>query len=379
MLSADTVERVRSLGGGTGPVVSLYLGLGADLDELRGVSARIKELTAPARRLVEDMERADARALAADLDTLESMGGELGRGNGMAVFLSGAQSIDERMALPLRVRDRLIVDDHPYTRPLETTLDHLHHYCAVVIDRRKASIFRFYGGDLESWEEMAEEEIRKSNYGGFSGYEEHRNRNRADEVAGRFYKDVATRLHQLLKEEDFDLLLLGGPQQHVDGLHAVVHPDLDNRLAGTFTIDPATMTPAVVGQFCQELSAAHDQGHEEALVERLFDTARSGGLAVVGLHRVLEAANQRAVDTVIIQAGQTQPGRQCSTCSWLVDTEAGLCPACGEAMRDVPDILDALSDAVRGSGGTVRNVLAATPLADDEVGAMLRYAVRVTV
>ncbi|NNK91068.1 MAG: hypothetical protein HKO87_01425, partial [Acidimicrobiia bacterium] len=241
------------------------------------------------------------------------------------------------------------------------------------------SIFRFYGGELESWEEMAEEEIRKSNYGGFSGYEEHKNRNRADEVAGKFFKIVAGRLHDLLKENDFDLLLLGGPRQHVDGLHAAIHPDLDQRLAGTFTVDPATTTPANVAEYCEELAAAHDQGHEEALVERLFDTARSGGLAVLGLHRVLEAANQKAVDRVIIQAGRTSPGNQCSACSWLVDHDVASCPACGEDMRKVPDLLDALSDVVRASGGSVSNVLAETPLAEDEVGALLRYAVRVTV
>lgn len=381
MLSMETVERVRALGGGGGPVVSLYLGLGADLDDLRGIAARVKELTGPARRLAASLDRSEARALAADLDALESMGASFsaGRGNGIAVFLSSSQSIDERVPLPLRVRDRLIVDDRPYTRPLETTLDHLYRYCAVVIDRRKASIFRFYAGELESWEEMAEEEIRKSNYGGFSGYEEHRNRNRAEEVVGRFYRDVTSRLQDLHRTEGFDLLLVGGPASHVDGLRDALPADLDSATAGTFSLDPNTMTPAVVAAHCEALASSHDRGLEEALVERLFDTAYSGGLAVIGVDRVVEAANQHAVDTVVIQADQTIPGARCSGCGWLSVDDIGACPVCSAGMRPVPDVLDAVSDAVRTTGGTVRNVLTATALSEHEVGALLRFPVRVAV
>jgi peptide chain release factor subunit 1 len=51
-----------------------------------------------------------------------------------------------------------------------------------------------------------------------------------------------------------------------------------------------------------------------------------------------------------------------------------LCPACGEGMREVPDLLDAMATAVRKSGGSVQNVITETPLMTYEVGAVLRYA-----
>jgi peptide chain release factor subunit 1 len=245
----------------------------------------------------------------------------------------------------------------------------------VVIGRRKASIFRFRMGELETWEEMAEEEVRKQNYGGFSGYEEGKTRNRAEEIAHRHYRDTAQRLRDLDQEEPFDLLLIGGPADHVDGLTEALDASLRSKLAGTFAIDPGTMTPAAVRSQCEELSAAYDRRHEAEVVAGLLDRAGSSPLAAVGVDAVLGAINQRAVAELVVQGVSTTPGRRCSDCGWLVTGNGALCPACGEGMRAVPDLLDAMASAVRKSGGSVQNVITETPLITHEVGAVLRYAV----
>ena len=64
-------------------------------------------------------------------------------------------------------------------------------------------------------------------------------RSHADEVAARHYREIAARLSELERAEPgFDLLIVGGPDEHVAGLVDTIHPDLAKRLAGTFTIDP---------------------------------------------------------------------------------------------------------------------------------------------
>jgi hypothetical protein len=158
-------------------------------------------------------------------------------------------------------------------------------------------------------------------------------------------------------------------------LTAALDAESRAKVAGTFTIDPGTMTPAAVRTRCEELSAAYDRRHELEVVEGLLDRAGSGNLAVVGIDPVLAAVNQRAVAELVVQGMSSRSGRRCSDCGWLVGDNGALCPACGEGMRAVPDLLDAMASAVRKSGGSVQNVLTETPLVGHEVAAALRFAV----
>ena len=95
----------------------------------------------------------------------------------------------------------------------------------------------------------------------------------------------------------------------------------------------------------------------------------------MGVAEVLPAINQRAVDLLVIQGSRTIPGYVCPACGWII-ASAGRCAACGAPTRPVPDVLDAMAEAVRASGGHVQHVLTETPLASFEVGALLRYPVK---
>jgi len=253
-------------------------------------------------------------------------------------------------------------------------LDHFHRYCAVVIDRRTASIYRFYMGELESWEEIAEEEVRKDNYGGFAGYAEQRVRAHAGVVAQRLFRTTADRVEELRKESTFDMLVVGGNQANVDGFVAELPATLSDRLVGTFTLDPGTASPADIRGHCREQARAYDRRLDEAMVEELMDAAGVGVRAVLGLDRALDAANQKAIDRLLIDAVDTLPGVVCTGCGWLAKV-GGSCVACGAATAVVPDLFDSIAEAARADGGTVRYVLAATPLGRMEVGATVRFPV----
>jgi hypothetical protein len=75
----------------------------------------------------------------------------------------------------------------------------------------------------------------------------------------------------------------------------------------------------------------------------------------------------------VVRAGLTEPGSVCDGCGWVEADLEDLCPACGATPRAVPDVIDAISDSVRASGGSVQHVLIPTALDEHEVGAFLRY------
>jgi peptide chain release factor subunit 1 len=358
VLDRETIDRLRLVDTGGAPVVSIYLGLDSDLGELRAIPARLKGLVAPLRELADSGRLGPERSkrlrddLSMAMDMAERARADLGRG--VAIFVGGAAGLREHVSLPVAVRDRAVADTSPYLGPLEAVLAHFHRYCAVVVGRRSVSIYRFFMGTLESWEELAAEEGGKDNYGGFQGYDEQRSRSRAEVAARRFFRGISDRVGALTGE--FDLLVVGGNQANVDGLVAELGQSLRDRLAGTFTVDPGTTSPSEVRDWCRSLAAAYELEQDAALVADVTDAAASGDRAVIGLDRVLDAVNQRAVDLLLVAVDETIPGVCCVDCGWLMRT-GSLCAACGEGTRPAADLVDSAAEATRASGGRVRYLI----------------------
>ena len=381
MLDQALVDRLRQVKGQGFPVLSVYFGLAPGAETLRAIPTRLKDLLSDAKAAADDLPRQQRMSLREDIESLSrstsGIGSDLGRG--IAFFKSSGAGIDEHVVLPGPVRDRAVVDTVPYLRPLDAMLDHYRRFCVAVVDGRFASIFRFRMDQLETWEEMAsgaigEEDFRKANYGGFSGYDERRVRAHADELLARHHRDVAARLERLQGEDPgYDLLIIGGQEGHTSGVVAALRPEHAKRLAGTFIIDPHTATPAIVLEHSKRVAQAFEEEEQRRLVSRLIDVAASHGDAVVGVDQATEAANRRAVDTLVIQADRTTPGSVCRSCGWIALDSESQCPSCGGRVDPVVDIVDALGESVRNSGGRVQHVIVDTRLAEAEVGAFLRY------
>jgi len=377
VLDQVSIDRLRRMDTRGFPVLSVYVNLQPGPESLRSVPARIKDLLAHIEEDSQALPRDQRLSIRADVAALSNDIGRFGPdlGHGVAVFRSNGAAIDQQLVLPGPVRERAIIDSGAYLRPLEAMIEHYPHYCVAVVGRRFASIFRFAMDELETWEEMRDEEIRKANYGGFAGYEEQRVRSRADEVASKHYRTVAGRLTELKRSEGgFDLLIVGGPEAHVEGTIGALPPDVATLVVGTFSIDPGTMTPATVLEHSRRVAAQWEGHQEKRIVAELMDTASAGGRAVLGLEEVSSVVNQRAVDTLFVQAGRAIPGSVCSGCGRVSTDGDPVCSVCGAPTRPVPDVIDRLSESVRSTGGTVRHILNPGPLSEFEVGARLRYS-----
>lgn len=376
MLDQARIDRLRQTETGGYPVLSIYVNLQPGPESLRNLPARIKDLLSQTEASSQTLPRSQRLSIREDVHALSRDVGRFGTdlGHGVAVFRSSGAGVDEQFALPGPVRDRAIVDAAPYLRPLEAMIEHYQRYCVAVIGRRLGSIFRFSMDQLDTWEEMRDEEIRKSNYGGFSGYEEQRVRARADEMAARHYRHVAERLTELRRSDGgFDLLIVGGSDSHVAGLLEALPPDVADLSAGTFVIDPGTMTPATVLDHARRVASEWEVQDERRLVTALFDAAASGRTAVLGLEETCAAVNRRSVEVLYVQAERTTPGSTCVKCGRVTCGNGSTCPVCGGSLRAIPDVVDRLSESVRSTGGHVRHILNGGPLAEVEAGAVLRY------
>ncbi|MGW2191717.1 hypothetical protein ACWCSH_05130, partial [Streptosporangium sp. NPDC001682] len=79
-----------------------------------------------------------------------------------------------------------------------------------------------------------------------------------------------------------------------------------------------------------------------------------------------------AIDTLLIQDGAEVPGVLCDESGWLARS-GQTCPLCGGATRQVPDVLDELTETVINEGGSVEHVAVDTQLKDHVTAAALRF------
>jgi peptide subunit release factor 1 (eRF1) len=240
----------------------------------------------------------------------------------------------------------------------------------VVIESRRAVVF-CSGDDWEQYGEVVEEGVRKKNYGGFSGYAEHNVRRHVEEHWHKHLKETAELVFSLFQERQFDFLFVGGHKDQLDELVEALHPYVSGRFAGDFIIDPHTMTPAEVRDQVREMEAKARRERELGEVRKIYDTAASGGLAVVGLPGSLDAANAKAAERVVVVGTYLKPGAVCPSCGFLSLTEA-TCPACGTGMAASADIVNELVESVIDSAGSFLQVLDDT---SEAIGAFLRFHV----
>jgi peptide subunit release factor 1 (eRF1) len=158
----------------------------------------------------------------------------------------------------------------------------------------------------------------------------------------------------------------------VSGYVAGLPRTVANRVAATFTVDPATATPDDVLRLAAPLAQRHDEDTQRQRVAEVLDVYDTGGLAVVGLGACLRAGSVGAVGTLVVEADAAAAGVVCEACGWL-GLRGRVCAACECPVRGSEDVLDDLVESVIDQGGSVHRIRVETPLRGWTCIAALRY------
>jgi peptide subunit release factor 1 (eRF1) len=244
----------------------------------------------------------------------------------------------------------------------------------LIADRAQARTFVSSANLLDEVGEPLVADIGKSNYGGFAGYDEHVVRARAYEESARLWRSAGQRLLEVHQAKPFDYLAIGGHEESVEEVARSLHPYLERLPRESFTMDPGKITTQALRTEIETMDSDHRRQRQTALAGRVCDTAWGGGNAVLGLNRVLAAANTRAIEVLVVAGDFTRPGRVCGRCGRLSRSEQ-TCPVCGAITFEVDDLVAAAMDSVIESGGRVSQVSIASPLDTDGIGALTRFPV----
>jgi hypothetical protein len=208
---------------------------------------------------------------------------------------------------------------------------------------------------------------------------------RIDAQVHRFYGRVAEGIPNLIENHGADGLILGGPEEPVAELQALLPPNITAEVLATLPIR-VEASPAEVRELTAPVVMQRREEREVKLVTELIDRALGNGPAVLGLESTLRHLQAGQVYTVVtasdcvgvdrVGADHDLPLRHCPNCDFTTSSlQRNECPVCGTAMKksSLAAMLPALAEA-RGSEIRIVRGQATELLAPFEgIGALLRF------
>lgn len=375
-ISEDVVKELAGFTGTAAPVTSLYL----DVDGRRFVRSQdlVPHLDSllregRARATGNGLPRAAQQSVEADLAHMaEHVRGSLRRSHlrGVAMFSCSAHGLWRVVELGVPVRNRVVINHTPYIRELEAALAQRQRYAALLADRQRARLLLFEQETLVDRTELLDLLPR---------HDDDRGELTRDQVAGqtaaaasRHLRRAARVAFQVFREQGFDHLVLGAPEEVGHALERELHPYLRERIVARLSI--------AVGASEEEICAAMlateadvERAREAVLVARLRDSVGVGRGGVAGLEAVLAALVARRVETLLVSDGYEAPGWRCRSCSFVGARGPG-CPVCSATMDRVDDVVEeAVEDALSQSCRVVVCHGNADLDVAGRIGALLRY------
>ena len=370
LLSGDVVRRLAAFTG-VGPVATCYL----DVDGRRYV--RPHDYEVELERMLRPMREREHRAghhnACKDLKRIEEHvkgGFDRSHTRGLALFAGSVDDLWEPLHLPVPVVNRVVVNQHPQVRQLETVIERAERFAVLLADRQRARLFVFQLGQLVDWSERFDRLPRHEDDGGDMVKDQVRDH--VDSATRRHLMRTAAAAFELFQESGFDRLMIGAPGDIAAPLERTLHPYLRERIAARLGVPVSARE--------DEVREAAVAAEEEVLrqreaydVDRLRSAAGMGDGAVVGLDDVLTALVERRVDTLLVSDGFEAPGWNCPSCGFLATRGPG-CPLCSTRMEKADDVVE---EAVQGALNQSVHVEVCRGNADLDVlgriGALLRF------
>jgi peptide chain release factor subunit 1 len=344
------VTRLLELSAPARGIVSVYLTVPLDPAQRRGLPAHLEDVLAQANVPGGNGDghsgrRPEAPAIRQEIASHAHQW--LGRS--VAIFASNELGLLETVPMRGQVREFAVISTHPYVRPLLAELQRCPSYAVAVVNKRHAWLFSVSGEGIGPVAHLESETVGSRRFGGWHGFQSYRNDQRSRKLARQHYATAASALAGAVERGGCGPVVVGGPEAETSEFLGAIPAALRDRVAGTFVIDPHTMTPAKVRQLADAVVTQWQNSRERELAATLAEQA-PGNMTAVGLDACVKAANQHAVQLLVVSDDEIRPGFRCDRCGALA-VAAGPCASCGVPTQEVGDVIEELAVKVTRDGG----------------------------
>ncbi|MEA2724329.1 MAG: peptide chain release factor subunit 1 [Gemmatimonadales bacterium] len=334
LLTPERIAELEAFDGGGQRVLSVYL----DFDPQRQVRHAYRaELENLAKEIRPSLGRKERDVFQAEVAVvLDWLDGNPPRGKGLALFSSSSRKFFEAHWLPVRVRDHLTWELKPDVAPLLEVADEYERYAVALVETNRARLFTVFMGAIEESDALRDKEVPpRHDQGGVS--QSHFQHHHDLHVLWHL-KRVAERLAALFRRRPFDRLILAGPEEVTSEFRSLLPDPLARRVAAVVPLETYANDREILEKTL-EVEARVEREAEERLLQELFEIAGAGGRATAGIGQTLEALWLGEVRTLVVADGPDLEGSECSTCGRLEPGTLATCPACGNPMRPVHNVV----------------------------------------
>ncbi len=299
-------------------------------------------------RLVRErkLEKDDRRALDEDFQKiLDVLHYEVEQQTqGLVVIADGSQGLFERVQLPLRLHNRLILEPHPYIRPLVHASAVMEPFLVVRVSRDESSIY------VVDWWQLAGEHDFTGPYlrsgdreTGDVPVKEYYAAARQESLVEQHFKDVGQALDRLVEETGIRRVVLCGQHDIAVNFRKLLSIRANSRVVAQIPSDAAASLNQLL---VAARSAIQDARVEELrqMAQRVYEGLGPQGLGVAGFDQTMQALSLGQVQTLLVERGYRPPGCMCVHDGLIRTIEEASCPICA---GEVVPLDDVLGEAVR--------------------------------
>jgi peptide chain release factor subunit 1 len=280
-------------------------------------------------------------------------------------------ALDFLKVIPLiaPVKDLIWIDSSAYIRPLAELQDEYENVAVVVADNKKARIF------LVSSAVAGSEEVIRGNVKNHvkkGGWSQQRYERRRDKQLHFYADEIIEAILKLDREENLRRILLVGSKEILQQVHEFLPRELQKKVVEKNLY--LGKNEGEIHKDIMELFFEEERKSEKELWERIRTEYFRGGLAVVGLDEVLDAAKEGRVETMIVDRTFIPEGKRCRECNNLYAGKVEICSVCGSKSLYKVGVVNEIIEMLELTGAEVVFSDAVQTLTDaGQIAALLRY------
>jgi peptide subunit release factor 1 (eRF1) len=286
------------------------------------------------------------------LDVAEHLHGNQARSK--VIFACSTSGIWHEFDVPtVLASTKLFVNRRFHLKPLVPVFSEYPRLWVALVDRQRARFLEI------QFEQLREHALmnplpRHGRSDGYSGYDAGHSERHEENDFRRHYQIVAESLKNGAEKKQYEALVIGCHDVNWPELHSLLHPYVQKKLLGRFSADLSTLSDVQAKQEAQRIVEESLHRHHQNLIREAIEGAKSNGLGVTGLRRVLRATEMGEVETLLMTADYVARAVQCTACGHMDSHLVPYCPLCGRATRQLSDVCEALVPAaIKNSIGLV--------------------------
>ncbi len=286
---------------------------------------------------------------------------------GLGLFATGGEVVDQ-IHTAESFRNVVRVGDTPYVVPLQAMLGRHMHIGLALIERDSARLFRYRLGRIVEYHEIESDVPGQSDGGGWAQARIARN---VDNAVMQHFKDADETFRQVHADDPFDALVLAGPQTEAEQFRKALHPYLEAVVWDDIVSLSSEPSNDELMTILADVEQARVSARRQSLLDRLAAGDGQQGRVARGLRHVIEACNERRVETLFVVEGSGQPGFRSGT--GMLTLHMSDAQAFGGPVDPVDDLVDEVIEQCVLAGARIELFRDATRLDGHPVAALLRF------